>query len=79
MAKTKTAAKKEPATPTARMAARTGAVEVAELASEALRQALLALVPLEFNQRRDVVRWVCDHYSIDPTKLPVYYPEGVAR
>lgn len=58
-----------------KLAARTGGIEAAELLTDALRAVLLALVPLEFNERREVLRWAHEHYSIDPTKNVIYYPE----
>ena len=37
----------------------------------ALDEVLVALTPLDFAERRRVLRWVCDYYTIDPVKLPV--------
>jgi hypothetical protein len=54
---------------------RPGYVNEVEVKTEALRQVLHALVPLEFNARRDVLRWACDQYQIDPLKLNPYFPE----
>jgi hypothetical protein len=30
---------------------------------------VMALKPLEFDERRRLVRWVCDYYGLDPAKL----------
>lgn len=37
----------------------------------ALREILSALVLMDFDQRRRLLRWVCDRIGIDPTKLPL--------
>ena len=37
----------------------------------ALDEVLSALTPLDFDARRRLMRWVCDYYMIDPTKLPL--------
>lgn len=36
---------------------------------KALRRVLLALVPLDFDERRRLLRWACERYLIDPAKL----------
>lgn len=35
----------------------------------ALSEVLDALTPLGFDERRRLLRWACDYYGIDPTKL----------
>lgn len=37
----------------------------------ALHEILDALAPLDFNERRRILRWVCDRYLIDPAKITV--------
>ena len=37
----------------------------------ALREILSALVPMDFDQKRRLLRWVCDRTGIDPVKLPL--------
>lgn len=36
----------------------------------ALGEVLEALAPLSFDERRRLLRWACDRYGIDPTRLP---------
>lgn len=47
----------------------TGWVTAADEHSTALRAAILALGSLSFDQKRRVIRWVCDVFGIDPVKL----------
>lgn len=35
----------------------------------ALDEVLVALTPLDFNETRRILRWVCDYRMIDPTRL----------
>lgn len=51
--------------------ARRGGVVQAENLSESLKRCSLALLPLDFEERRKVLRWVADVYEIDPGKLPL--------
>ena len=37
----------------------------------ALEEILTALTPLSFEERRRLLRWTCDRYSIDPMGLPI--------
>ena len=37
----------------------------------ALYEVLTALTPLDFNERRQLLRWACDYYQIDPARLPL--------
>jgi len=41
----------------------------AELLPEALRRVILALAPLDFEEKRQVLAWAAETHSIDPTKL----------
>ena len=34
-------------------------------------EGLEALAPLGIEHRRRILRWTCDRYMIDPTKLPL--------
>ena len=52
-----------------RMDARRGLADVAGLQVETAGVVIQALVPLEFNERRAVLRWACDFFQLDPTKL----------
>ena len=37
----------------------------------ALEDILTALAPLSFDERRRLLRWTCDRYGLDPTRLPL--------
>lgn len=37
----------------------------------ALEAILVALAPLDFEERRRLLRWACDRWGIDPAKLPL--------
>ena len=41
---------------------------------DVLSEILVALTPLTFEERRRVLRWTCDRYGLDPTKLPLPTP-----
>ncbi len=46
-----------------------GWAAVAESMAIAVRACIMALGALNFDQKRKVIRWVCDAHEIDPAKL----------
>ena len=39
--------------------------------TDAVHDVVLALQPLDFDDRRRVLRWAADYYMIDPAKVPL--------
>ena len=35
----------------------------------ALEEVLIALTPLDVDERRRLLRWVCDYYGLDPMRM----------